>query len=85
MVGETAVLAAMRAGEVIGDAPLIRQAELVAAMGETFEGVDGKSISASLDGPPLAVILTLIRACDHPLAIELGPAGPPDLWGSQRS
>lgn len=67
------------------------QAELVVSLGERFPQQDGTELVASLEGPPLAVALTLIRACDRVDAVELGsairtaqevdPSGELGAWG----
>jgi hypothetical protein len=76
-VGDCDVLAVLRGGELIADEVLLRQAELVVAMGESFVGPSGEPIRASLEGPPVPVMLTLIRACDRASAVEFGPAPAP--------
>ncbi len=53
---------------------LLRQAELVVSLGERFPQQDGTELVASLEGPPLAVALTLIRACDKVDRVDLGSA-----------
>jgi len=84
LVAGRPVLAAIRTGDLIADEELMQQARLVVALGETCERPNGNVMAASLDGPPMAVMLTLIRACDRPISVQLGPASPPELWGSGR-
>jgi hypothetical protein len=53
---------------VSGHRRLLKRAELVVAIGETFD--DGRLV-ASLDQDPLTSTLTLARACDWVSSIEL--------------
>lgn len=73
-IEEQPVLGVLRDDGLVVTASLLQRAQLLVSMGDEFEDDDGSSRPASLDGPPLSVLLTLIRACDQALAIELGPS-----------
>jgi hypothetical protein len=60
-------------GVLLADSALFDRARLVVALGDRFE--DGPvKLAASLTGPPEAVLLTLIRACDAPTTVEIEAA-----------
>jgi hypothetical protein len=61
-------------GQLMADPALLDRARLLVSLGETF---DHGRIAATLTDSHLAVALTLIRACDRVLAIEVGPAAAP--------
>jgi hypothetical protein len=54
------------------DPLLLAQARAVEALGDTFGGDGGRSpVAASLQGPPLSVLLTLMRACDRVVQVDV--------------
>lgn len=55
-------------GTVAGDGALVDRANLIVALGDSF---DGGQVLASLDGSPLAATLTLTRACDRVQSVEM--------------
>jgi hypothetical protein len=71
------VFAAVRDGKVIAHDLLLQRARLVVALGDSFVRPDGPPIPATLDGPAVGVLLTLIRACDRANVITMGPLWPP--------
>jgi hypothetical protein len=73
------VLAVLRPGEMVASPSLVDRAELLIAMGETFDDSSLPPLEAALTGPPQALMLTLLRACDRPLKVALGPAPLPNL------
>ena len=44
---------------------LLRRAQVVVALGDTFGGFDGGTLQAALDRGPTQALLTLMRACDR--------------------
>lgn len=60
-------------GGVVGDRSLLRRTALLVRMGEEF---DSGRIPATVGDSALASTLTLIRACDRVLAVELVQPGP---------
>jgi hypothetical protein len=57
-------------GLLFADSALFDRARVVVALGDRFE--DGPvTLLASLAGPPEAVLLTLIRACDAPTTVQI--------------
>ena len=74
-----AVFAWIRDGEVFASRSLLARADLVSRMGDRVPAVEGDgAVPAGLTGPAWAVMVTLIRACDRAVTIELTP-GPGDL------
>lgn len=74
LVGSVAgqeVLAAYGSSGLVAHPELVHRADLVVRMGETVEPVRGRPTPASLDGPPVVVLLTLMRACDAIRSCEL--------------
>lgn len=65
------VVAVMRADGLMADDALLQRADITVALGEEFEYEDGSVLPASLEGPPTAILLTLIRACDRTLLLEM--------------
>jgi hypothetical protein len=63
-IGDHLVMARYEAGGLLDCDPLLRtHAELVVALGESFPLGDADDpLPATLDGPPVAVLLTLMRA-----------------------
>ena len=60
-------------GLLFADTALFDRARIVVALGDSFE--DGElRVAASLSGPPEAVLLTLIRACDAPTSVAIEAA-----------
>jgi hypothetical protein len=55
-------------GAVLADPPLLERAQLLVALGDTF---DHGRIAASVSDGPTAAALTLIRACNRVHAIEM--------------
>src|SRR5262245_2776069 len=51
---------------------VLRRAEMVVAMGETFSDPDAGTVAATLDGPPGAILLTVMRAFSRVLVLEVG-------------
>ena len=51
---------------------VLRRAEMVVAMGETFSDPDAETVEATLDGPAGAVLLTVMRAFSRVLVLEVG-------------
>lgn len=79
-VGRDVVSATWRDGQLVADAALVRRADLLVGMGETFAAERGKlRVVAGLD-EPLAAALTLIRSFDAVVRakIELGSDVPLD-------
>lgn len=74
VVGTFPVTAVLRGTEVLADVILLQRAALLVQLGDYFETPDRPAIAASLVAPIEAVILTLVRACDRVLDVELGPA-----------
>jgi hypothetical protein len=68
------VTAEWRHGELWCDDVLRSRAGLLTALGEVFELPERPDLhyDASLDGPPIAVLLTLLRALDQPDTIAFG-------------
>jgi hypothetical protein len=65
-LGDRPVNASFEDGKLSLDDRLATQAMLLVDLGETFVTADGdQPIGATLDGPPQAVFLTLIRACER--------------------
>lgn len=62
-----------RDGSVDGDGPLLRRAAVVEALGDAF---DDDRIDATVAGAPVAVTLTLMRACDRIHHVDLAGTGP---------
>jgi hypothetical protein len=62
-------------GLLVADPTLLARAEIVVALGDRFED-DDVDLAASLAGPPEAVLLTLIRACDAPTVVHIDPILP---------
>lgn len=52
---------------------LARRAEVVVALGETFSSLEvpGEIVPASLEQPPIAVLLTIMRALSTVTAVDL--------------
>jgi hypothetical protein len=69
VVEQTSVNAVVRTdGGMSGDRLLLRRADLVVALGDTFD--DGR-IAAGSPGSPIATTLTLLRACDRVTNVSL--------------
>lgn len=51
---------------------VLHRAQMVVAMGETFSDPDSGTVAATLDGPPGAVLLTVMRAFSRVLVLEVG-------------
>jgi len=60
-------------GLLFADTALFNRARIVVALGDRFEQ-GPVQLEASLTGPPEAVLLTLIRACDAPTMVEIEAA-----------
>ena len=52
---------------------LVRRAQVVVSLGETFASVEvpGEVVEASLEQPPIAVLLTIMRALSTVTAVDL--------------
>jgi hypothetical protein len=70
------VSAVLRPDALIAHRALLARAQLLVSMGDAFDTPAGR-LRASLDGPPAALMLTLIRACDRSMEVALGPASIP--------
>ena len=64
------VEARSRHGRLVGDESLMLRARLVVAAGETVSSSEGM-VAASLDGSPITVARTLMRACSRVLRVEV--------------
>jgi hypothetical protein len=74
--GEPAVARWVEPLGLVCSTPWRRRAEIVVALGDTFFAGHGEPlIHATLDGDPMAVALTLVRAADRVTSIALPPAG----------
>jgi hypothetical protein len=72
------VAAAWSRGRLACDPALRARAELLVDLGEVFFDDQGQPrYQASLNGPALAVALTLVRACDRVTTLALGVPRPP--------
>jgi hypothetical protein len=60
-------------GRLDFDLDVLQRAEIVVAMGERFSlpGSSRDALAASLDGPPMAVLLTVMRAFSRVTSIDL--------------
>ena len=55
------------------DQELWHRAQVVAALGDEFrDTTSGRRLQACTEGPPLAIMLTLMRACDTIVGAEIG-------------
>jgi hypothetical protein len=61
---------------IVADTALLQRAQLVMALGETFD--DGR-VAASLSAGPLPAALTLLRACDRVNVLEMAIRCPPSV------
>lgn len=75
MVDGVPVRAVIRDGEVFASERLLRRADLVARVDEQVRTTRGE-LRAGISGPPEAVMVTLIRACDRPVRMEMGRLAP---------
>ncbi len=65
LLGGQEVRAVWDHGTLACDGPLLGRARLLVDLGETFvSDQPTRRYAASLDAPPIAVMLTLVRACD---------------------
>jgi hypothetical protein len=72
VVGGQPVLARWRNGRLRCDAPLQERALLLIALGEELVSTDPpRRFAATLDGRPVAIALTLLRACDRVTAFQV--------------
>jgi hypothetical protein len=72
VVNGHAVRAFLGGGRIAVDEELRDQAAVLVAMGEVIQCDDVPlSVTATLDGSPIAILLTLIRACDRVLKAEV--------------
>jgi hypothetical protein len=58
------------------DPAVLVRARLVVALGDAFEVEGAEPLRASLTGPPLAVMLTIIRAFSRVTAVEVAQGSP---------
>jgi hypothetical protein len=66
-------------GRLWCSAEVAERAEVVVAMGETFDpGDGGPEVMASLDSTPTAALLTVMRAFSHVCSVALGLGHPVD-------
>jgi hypothetical protein len=64
------------AGDLLCNPLLIARARLLVDLEESFVFEDPpRYLAASLEGPPVAVALTLIRACDRAISIDVSTPG----------
>jgi hypothetical protein len=71
VIDEQVVRAVWADGELACDRPLGARARLLVDLGAEFSSADPPRLFvASLQAPPVAVLLTLIRACDLTTVIE---------------
>lgn len=66
-----------------GSAALLTRADLVVRLGDAFDGPDGTSVPASLDGTAAQALLTLLRASDEVRDVSV-TLPPRDLAGEDR-
>jgi len=75
-----AVHAEWRENRLLVDPLLLERAELVVGIGDEFLAGEPGAFVASLTGPPIVTLLTLMRACDRVRGIDVvappGGAGP---------
>jgi len=70
------VSAEWRDGCLVADPLLLERAQLLVGLGDQFASPHAGPFTASLNGPPVVALLTLIRACDRVWEIDLmGPLG----------
>jgi hypothetical protein len=70
------VHAEWRDRRLIADPLLLERAELLVEIGEEFLAGEPGAFAASLTGPPIVALLTLMRACDRVRSIDvLTPPG----------
>ena len=70
------VAATLTRGRLVCDPALRTRAELLVDLGEVFCDDAGRPrYVASLDGPEVAVALTLLRACDRVIGLDLAIPG----------
>lgn len=58
-------------GQLACDAPLRAVAELLVDLTERFEDPGSPDLVATIEGDPLAMLLTLMRACDRIVSIDV--------------
>ena len=74
-------VATFRGGRLTCSAELAARAQVVVAMGETFDcDGEGDPIEASLDGSSTALMLTLMRAFSSIDAVQISSGGRGDGW-----
>jgi hypothetical protein len=74
-------VATFQDGRLACSAELAARAEVVVAMGETFDSDgDGEAIAASLDGSSTALMLTLMRAFSSIDAVQIAAGAHGDCW-----
>jgi hypothetical protein len=56
---------------LVADPLLLERAELLVSIGEQFRAGEPEAFAASLSGPPIVALLTLIRACDRVQGIDV--------------
>jgi hypothetical protein len=62
------------------DQELWDRGQVVAAMGDEFsDTASGRRLRAGTKGPPLAIMLTLMRACDTVVGAEIGVHDAPPI------
>jgi hypothetical protein len=86
IIDEQVVRAVWTDGQLTCDRPLRCRAKLLVDLGAQFDCDDPpRRFLASLQAPPIAVLLTLIRACDLATMIEvdLGASHPPTTSATQ--
>lgn len=66
------VRAEWRDGTLTCSPSLLARAQLVVALGDTFDREEGEPILATLDGSSTAVLLTIVRALSRMTTVEMG-------------
>lgn len=59
------------AGHLVCGETLLQPARIVVDLGDRFFPENGPPLAAALDGPALAVLLTLLRACDRVTSVDV--------------
>ena len=71
-VDGTTVEACFEDGRLHCPEEVLRRAEVLVAMGETFGGVGTRTVMATIDGPVGEVLVTVMRTFSRVFAIEVG-------------
>ena len=81
-IGDTEVTAAYTPDGLTASPLLLDHARVIVGMGDTFPDPSGslEVVPATLAGPAMTVLLTLVRAC-RAQVIEIGPLRSAEDWG----